>query len=202
MNAPGPRWQRRPEARRDELLDAATALLQQRPLAEIKVSDITQAAGTAKGTFYTYFTTRNDLFAALQERFLDGLIAAMEEARAAAPAEDWLAGQQAAVAAAIAFMYADRAMVEVWEREQPAPGEPDVFAIGTERIAATLALDIAAQVAAGRLHCEDPEAAALIIVHAVDGAVSHDMREAPHTGVLGQERVTRAVLAMMAGLLR
>ena len=202
MNAPGPRWQRRPQARRDELLDAATALLQQRPLAEIKVSDITTAAGTAKGTFYTYFATRNDLFAALQERFLEGMIAAMEAARATAPAGDWLAGQEAAVAAAVAYMYADQPMLDVWEREKPAPGEPDVFAIGTERIAAALAADIAAEVAAGRLVCADPEAAAQLIVHAIDGAVSADMQTAPRGGALGRERMTRAALAMMRGLLR
>jgi AcrR family transcriptional regulator len=202
MNAPGPRWQRRPEARRDELLDAARALLQERPLAEIKVSDITGAAGAAKGTFYSYFATRNDLFAALQERFLEGLIGAMEAARATAPADDWLAGQEAAVAAAIAYMYADQAMLDVWERDKPPHGEPDVFAIGTARIAATLADDIAAEVAAGRLVCDDPDAAAQMIVHAVDGAVSADMQAAPPDGALGRERVTRAALAMMRGLLR
>ena len=202
MNAPGPRWQRRPLARREELLDAATVLLQERALAEIKVSDITDAAGTAKGTFYSYFATKNDLFAALQERFLEGLIAAMDEARDAVPSRDWLAGQEAAVAAAIAFMYADHAMIEVWEREKAPPGRPDIFAEGTARIAAALAADIAEQVAGGRVRCADPQAAALMIVLAIDGAVSLDMRTPPHTGVLGRERITAAALAMMRGLLR
>lgn len=199
MNAP--RWQRRPGERREELLDAATALLRERPLAEIRVSDITDAAGTAKGTFYSYFATKGDLFAALQERFLEGLVAAMDDARAACDGADWLAGQEAAVAGAIAFMYGEHAMVEVWEREKAPPGEPDVFVAGTDRIAEQIAGDIASQVAAGRVRCDDPQAAALVIVHAVDGAVSHDMRNAPHTGTLGRERVTCAVLAMMRGLL-
>ena len=62
MSKPAPRWHRRPEARRDELLDAATRLLKQRPLDEIKVIDITRTAGTSKGTFYTYFDTKEHLY--------------------------------------------------------------------------------------------------------------------------------------------
>jgi AcrR family transcriptional regulator len=197
-----PRWQRRPESRRDELLDAATALLQARPLAEVKVSDVTEAAGTSKGTFYTYFSTKEELYAALKERYLDGLTEVMDRARRDAGSDDWCDRMDAAIEAIVAYMYETDELIEVWDSEKGAPGEPDVFLIGSNRIASQLAAEIGEETAAGRLACDDPFAAAMLIVHAIDATVSHDMMGRTGPQRLGPERVARAAQRMIRGLVR
>jgi AcrR family transcriptional regulator len=200
VNKPAPRWSRRPGTRRDELLDAATALLQHKPLDQIKVSDITDAAGTSKGTFYTYFDTKEALYAALKERYLDGLTEVMAEARQASGATDWCGQMDAAIAAIADYMYATDELIEVWEREGSPSGQPDVFEMGTNRIARQLAGEIGEETATGRLACDDPLAAAMLIVHAIDGTVGADMMGRTGERPLGPQRVARAAQAMIRGL--
>jgi AcrR family transcriptional regulator len=200
VNKPGPRWNRRPDTRRDELLDAATALLQKNPLAQIKVSDITDAAGTSKGTFYTYFDTKEALYAALKERYLDDLTEVMAQARLRLAATDWCGRMDAAISAIVDYMYATDELIEVWEREGGPSDQPDVFAMGTNRIACQLAVEIGEETAAGRLRCDDPLAAAMLIVHAIDGAVGADMMGRTGDPPLGPRRVARAAQAMIRGL--
>jgi AcrR family transcriptional regulator len=201
MNMAAPRWQRRPQSRRDELLDAATRLLQDQPLDAIKVSDITDAAGTAKGTFYTYFATKADLYEALNRRYLDGLVEAMDQARANQTNGGWFERQDAAFAAVIAYMYERDDLIEVWAREGNGDACGDVFASGLERIAEGFALEIEEAVASGQARCDDPLATALLIAHAVDGLVGADMMMAGSRRTLGAKRVTAAAQAMVRKLL-
>jgi AcrR family transcriptional regulator len=197
MNAVAPRWERRPETRRDELLDAATRLLQHQPLSAIKVSDITEAAGTSKGTFYTYFASKEALYTALNQRYLDGLIAAMDEAAAMPGLGDWFERHDASLAAVIGYMYERTELIEVWEREGANSDPAQVFSTGLSRIASALAASIEEEVAAGRICCQDPMATALLVSHGIDGIVSDDLTGREQ---LGQERVVDAVQAMFRAL--
>lgn len=54
-----------PEARRQEILEAALRLLHDRGN-EVRVEDITAEAGAAKGTFFAYFPTWHDLLEAVR----------------------------------------------------------------------------------------------------------------------------------------
>ncbi len=200
MSTPAPRWNRRPETRRDELLDAATSLLQKMPLAQIKVSDITDAAGTAKGTFYTYFKSKEALYRALNERYLDGLTAVRDDAKAAAAGKDWLTQLDDTIAAMIDYMYVNDDLIEVWEREGYNTEYYDIFEIGTNRIISEIAVDLGRQAAGGHITCDDPLATANLIVHAIDGAVSHDMT-GRNRNALGPQRMTAAAQAMVRAML-
>lgn len=60
-----------PEARRLELLDAAIRVLRERGPANCRVEDVTAEAGTAKGNFYRYFPTWDDLLLAVRDRVLE-----------------------------------------------------------------------------------------------------------------------------------
>src|SRR5262249_32593624 len=51
--------------RKPQLLDAASALVETRGYAATRIADICQAAGVAKGLFYWYFETKEQLFAEL-----------------------------------------------------------------------------------------------------------------------------------------
>ena len=65
---------KRPEIRRDQLLDAAEKLFAEKGYAETTVLDIAEAAGVAKGTFYLYFPSKEHCMVALKERLMQGLV--------------------------------------------------------------------------------------------------------------------------------
>jgi AcrR family transcriptional regulator len=68
------------ETRRAELVDAAQAAFAVRGVANTAVSHIVAAAGVAKGTFYLYFESKDDVLVAVAERVVDGLLEAAEAA--------------------------------------------------------------------------------------------------------------------------
>jgi AcrR family transcriptional regulator len=57
-----PRWQRRPEARPDEILDAALAVFGESGFARAKIDDVARLAGVSKGTVYLYYDSKEALF--------------------------------------------------------------------------------------------------------------------------------------------
>jgi AcrR family transcriptional regulator len=63
--APGKRRRRRPEEARREILDAAEALLAERPAVEVTVQAIMARTTLSRKSFYVYFRDRADLFANL-----------------------------------------------------------------------------------------------------------------------------------------
>jgi AcrR family transcriptional regulator len=60
---------KRPDTRRQELLEAALHLFVEQGIAATTVEDVTLAAGAAKGTFYRYFRSKEVLLAAVREEF-------------------------------------------------------------------------------------------------------------------------------------
>lgn len=73
-----------PEVRRDELLDVALRLCTTVGFDAMSVEQVTTTAGVAKGTFYHYFTSKQDLMWQLVNRFGDELFAHLEEQMAGA----------------------------------------------------------------------------------------------------------------------
>jgi len=65
-----PRGQRR----RAQLLEALEELVEERPLAEIEVDDITRRAGITRSGFYFYFPSKGAAVAALIDGIQDGII--------------------------------------------------------------------------------------------------------------------------------
>ena len=60
-----PRWQRRPEARPEEILDAAQEIFGESGFAGAKLDDVARRAGVSKGTLYLYFDSKESLFRAM-----------------------------------------------------------------------------------------------------------------------------------------
>jgi AcrR family transcriptional regulator len=56
-----PRWQRRPEARPEEILDAAFDVFGEQGFARTRLEDVAQRAGVSKGTLYLYFDSKETL---------------------------------------------------------------------------------------------------------------------------------------------
>ena len=73
--------------KREALLNASFELFRTRGLADTTVEEITQAAGVAKGTFYLYFDTKDDLVDQLRLEFagqIESFFAAANPPEAAA----------------------------------------------------------------------------------------------------------------------
>ena len=68
--------------RRAELLDTALSLFLEHGYERTSVEQITTAVGVAKGTFYHYFATKQDLLEQLVSRFTDDLFVETENALA------------------------------------------------------------------------------------------------------------------------
>ena len=74
-----PRWQRRPEARPEEILSAALEVFGEKGFARTRLEDVAQRAGVCKGTLYLYFPSKDDLFRAMVTAKLEHVLASAEE---------------------------------------------------------------------------------------------------------------------------
>ena len=74
-----PRWERRKEARPQELLDAALELFVQRGYAATRLDDVAALAGVSKGTLYLYFHNKEELFKAVVRANLVSALAEAED---------------------------------------------------------------------------------------------------------------------------
>lgn len=74
-----PRWQRRPEARADEILDAAESIFGEQGFARAKLEDVAKRAGVSKGTLYLYFDSKEALFQEMVRAKIVSLVVAGEE---------------------------------------------------------------------------------------------------------------------------
>lgn len=80
-----------PEERRIELLDAAVQVLNTIGPANARVEDVTRAAGTAKGTFYLYFSSWEEMLEAVRERILSNYVTEMKNRFVCQTPADWWA---------------------------------------------------------------------------------------------------------------
>ncbi len=78
-----------PEERRDELMRAARRLFLEKGVASTTIEQITSRADVAKGTFYLYFSSKEDVLAALGDRYGEELLVGIKAAIAEKPDEDW-----------------------------------------------------------------------------------------------------------------
>ena len=79
------------EVRRRDLLEAAAALFLQHGFDATPVDDIVARAGMSKGLFYHYFSSKQELLAALREQFIQQFHDRVQSALEQAPHNDWVA---------------------------------------------------------------------------------------------------------------
>lgn len=76
--ARSPRWQRQPEIRPRQILEAAFRVFGTRGLHGATLDDVARAAGITKGTIYLYFPSKADLFIAMLKSRVNDLMPAVE----------------------------------------------------------------------------------------------------------------------------
>jgi AcrR family transcriptional regulator len=83
-----PRRRLKPETRRNEIIEAAERLLRDRGPA-VRVDDVVREAGAAKGTFYLYFPTWDDLLEVVRARVFEAFDAAHPAPGSSKVDADW-----------------------------------------------------------------------------------------------------------------
>jgi AcrR family transcriptional regulator len=76
------------ELRRQAILAIALAMFKERSYEAISMSEVAQVAGLAKGTLYLYFTTKEELFLAVQAQQFAEWFAAIDDGLRAMPEAD------------------------------------------------------------------------------------------------------------------
>jgi AcrR family transcriptional regulator len=82
-------------------MEAATALFIANGIEATTVDDIVARARVAKGTFYHYFATKNDVILALRDRFSQTFMTRVAQAMEACPPGDLVARLEGWIAAAV-----------------------------------------------------------------------------------------------------
>lgn len=74
-----PRWRRRPDARPEEILDAAMEVFGELGFAGTRCEDVARRAGVSKGTLYLYFDSKEALFREMVRAKFEAIIVSAEE---------------------------------------------------------------------------------------------------------------------------
>jgi AcrR family transcriptional regulator len=74
-----PRWRRRPDARPEEILDAAMEVFGEQGFARTRCDDVARRAGVSKGTLYLYFDSKEALFREMVRAKFETSIVSAEE---------------------------------------------------------------------------------------------------------------------------
>lgn len=100
---------RRKEARPEEILAAAIAVLGEVGFANARMADIAKRAGIAKGTIYLYFKTKDELFQGVVQHYLGPTLGRLDDLKTNFEGT-------AAELVAMAIRHAYRELVGSWER--------------------------------------------------------------------------------------
>lgn len=163
-----------PDVRRQELMDAAVRVFAEKGISRTTVSDITDSAGVAKGTFYLYFDSKEQLLGAMKERLVDEILQHATEQYSRVGREDWWALVDSVIESFVDFMLERRDMVHVLMQEGGhSTDTDDVFMECEAKVDAMFASGIQAGIEAGAFRTSDPEMIAKFFHHAIDGALIH-----------------------------
>jgi AcrR family transcriptional regulator len=159
LSAPRQSTRRRlhPDARRAELVESAVRVLRELGPEACRVEDITDAAGTAKGNFYRYFPTWDDLLVAVRDHILDSYRAELAQRYARVSAIDWWSVLDAEIDRFVDFQLDLKGLHQAIFHGPASAARPSE----THRSAAsTVALFLAAGIAEGAFTRLDVEATA------------------------------------------
>ncbi|CAB3915711.1 HTH-type transcriptional regulator BetI [Achromobacter denitrificans] len=154
--------------RLDELMAAAEALFIQKGVEATTISEIVERAGVAKGTFYHYFTSKNDMLAALRAKFSQGFLDHIERAVGACAPDDGVARLRAWTRAGVEAYFDGYALHDVvfHDAQHPDRGVAEKSAVLDQ-----LEGILEAGARAGCWTLDDAALAAIVLYHGMHGAV-------------------------------
>ncbi len=184
------------EVRLDELMDAAQRLFIEKGFSSTTISDIVYEAQVAKGTFYHYFPSKNEMLYALRVRFTQQFIAKIQHGVDRCAPDDSVARLSAwcnaGVAAYLEGMELHDALYH--DHHYHTRGNEDRDAV-LEQIQSILEDGIAA----GSWNLENPRLTAIVMYHGMHGAVDNAVvAEENNNPSLGNQ-LTHEFLRLLGG---
>lgn len=149
-------------------MDAAAKLFIAKGVDATTVDEIVADAEVAKGTFYLYFSSKNDLLLALRERFVAGFMQRIRTAVDASPEGDWAARLRSWTRAGI-DAYLDE--FELHDVVFHAHGHHQRYPKERSAVVDHLSRLLTEGAKAGAWSIEDPRLAAIVLYQGLHGAV-------------------------------
>jgi AcrR family transcriptional regulator len=187
-----------PDERREDLLEAARTVFAAKGIASATVSDITEEAGVAKGTFYLYFDSKEALLGALKERFVDDLVARATSLYGRVGRDDWWALADVTAETLIDFMVEHADLIQVFAQDSLTPESMQIFAEADRKLRNMFAAGIKAGSDAGAFRVTDPLLTATFLDHAIHGTVEHAIL---YEGGVDRDRVVNGAKELMRRIL-
>lgn len=166
---------RKPEVKRNALIEAAIALVVHRKSDDVTIDDIVLKAGVSKGSFYNYFDSKEAILVALREHFTCHLLTVTQSKVEQCAADDWRGKLHAWVIALIEGTYAMQALHETLFHGK---NENRDISITTYNVVRYLTELLSAGRAARAWVVEQPALMAALIFAAVHGLIDEAMRDA------------------------
>ena len=163
--------ERRPEQRRQDLLDAAVRVFTEKGFRDTTIAEICAAAGVAKGTFYLYFDSREHLLAALRELLVDQTLERAAFYYERVGKEDIWGLVDGMTESMIELLYEQKDIIQAVTAEGMTPETAEVFAECDRKINKLVADGIRLGIEQGAFHVDNPDATAALLNHATEGAV-------------------------------
>ena len=155
----------RREVRRRELIEAAVTVFSTKGVAGASVDDIVRTAGVAKGTFYLYFATKDDLVNAIASAMVEGVaerVQAVATDPARSPVERLLAF--GAGIGEVGDEPYERELIEVFHRPENRLLHDRISERALVRLAPVVAGVISDGIAVGQFRQQDPHRAAAYVM--------------------------------------
>jgi len=166
------------ERRRAALIDAALALFSSEGVTATSVDDIVRSAGVAKGTFYLYFATKDDIVGAVAQRMVEGISDRIEELtadRTHSPVERVVAfGRAVRQLGAESYV---RDLIDVFHRPENRAIHDRLAEGAAAQLRPTMATIIADGIEQGLFRPQDADRAATFVVACL--SVLHDVVARP-----------------------
>ncbi|WP_232666569.1 TetR/AcrR family transcriptional regulator [Pseudonocardia sp. TRM90224] len=179
-----------PERRRSDLLDAALQIVLDKGVTGLTVDDVTVGAKVAKGTFYLYFRSKDQLLGALQDRFVDDLAARQQAELDRLATDDWMGRllhwMESSIRGYLAHAELHDALflhpsgTDDGGNRRAKHGHAADPAMN--RHAAGLASILDAGAAAGAFTLADPHAAAVLLYNTMHGTADYLVEQTNHAG--------------------
>jgi AcrR family transcriptional regulator len=166
------------EQRRQDLIGAALETFTSKGVASSSVDDIVRAAGVAKGTFYLYFDTKDDIVTAVAERMIEGVGEQMDAGMAdhdRSPVERILAVGRAT--RQIGGAPHERDLIEAFHRPENRAIHDRLGESARERMKPTMSAIIADGIKKGVFRQQDAERAAAFVLACF--SIMHDVISGP-----------------------
>ena len=157
-----------PEERLADLITAAQGLFLERGFGPTTIEEITTAAQVAKGTFYLYLKSKEDVRNALGDRFASDHLTRIKTAVGRKPSDDWQGKLSAWVTSSVTFYLDSIKLHDVLFYEGRAPTRAGLV---DNSVITHLAELLGEGARAGAWTVEDPRAAAVFLFSGMHGVV-------------------------------